>query len=95
MTPDRKAIARVVPSTASARAFSEPGHSCPIYVRGGHRVTLSLEIPADRDRAEWMNPLTGRAERAQEIESHGTCVDITSPDYADDMALSVRRVAAP
>lgn len=94
MAPDRTAIARIVPETASARALSEPGRSYAIYVQGGHRVTLSLQIPAGRYRAEWTSPLTGKVERAQEIEARGTRVDIKSPDYADDIALTVRRVEA-
>ncbi len=95
MAPDGKAIARVMPATTSARALSEPGKAYAIYAHGGHSVTLTLAIPEGRYRAEWLNPMTGRVERAHEIVSSGSHVNVTSPEYAEDVALAIRRVENP
>ena len=71
MAPDAKVIARVVPRSTSVRALSEPGKAYAIYAHGGSKVTLSLELPAGRYRAEWLNPRTGKVEKSEEIDGRG------------------------
>jgi hypothetical protein len=95
MAPDSKVIARVVPGSTSARALSEPGRAYAIYAHGGNKVTLSLELPAGRYRAEWLNPSSGKVESSQVIEAHGGRIEVASPAYEDDVALSLRRAPSP
>ncbi len=95
MTPDAKAIARVVPEATSARTLSEPGQAYAIYLHGGTKVELTLNLPAGRYQAEWLNPRTGKVESSQEIQSHGSRVEVASPRYEEDVALRIRRIRTP
>ncbi len=92
MAPDAKVIARAVPATTSARALSESGRAYAIYAHGGSRVTLSLQLPPGRYRADWLNPRTGKLEASREIEAAGSSVDLASPPYEEDVALRILRI---
>ena len=81
MAPDAKVIGRVVPEKTSARALSEPGQAYAIYIHGGTKVELTLNLPAGRYQAEWLNPRTGKIEKPQEIQSRGSRVELASPRY--------------
>jgi hypothetical protein len=95
MAPDAKVIARVTPGSISARALSEPGKAYAIYAHGGHNVTLALELPPGRYRAEWLNPLTGKVEKTEELDARTGRVDVSSPRYEEDVALRIRRIDPP
>jgi hypothetical protein len=94
MAPDAKVIGRVVPEKTSARALSEPGQAYAIYIHGGTKVELTLNIPAGHYQAEWLNPRTGTVEKPQAIQSRGSRVELTSPLYEEDVALRIRRVGS-
>jgi hypothetical protein len=95
MAPDTKVSARVVPESTSTRALSEPGRAYAIYAHGGNTVTLSLELPAGRYRAQWLNPRSGKVEGSQAIEARRDRVEFASQDFEDDVGLSIRRVPSP
>ncbi len=95
MAPDSKVISRVVPEKTSARALSEPGQAYAIYIHGGTKVELTLNLPAGRYQAEWLNPRSGTIEKSQEIQSRGDRVEVASPPYEEDVALRIRRVETP
>jgi hypothetical protein len=91
MAPDASVIARLEPGSASARALSEPGKAYAIYAHGGRTVRLSLELPTGRYRAQWLNPRDGKIEKSHPIEARGSRVEVASPDFDEDIALSLRR----
>jgi hypothetical protein len=95
MAPDRKAIARVTPRDVSVRALGHAGHEYAIYAHGGTKCTVALELPAGHYTAEWLNPLTGKIDKSQRLESRGSLVELASPDYEADVALCIRRVVPP
>lgn len=95
MAPDAKVIARVTPGSTSARALSEPGRAYAIYAHGGHEVRLALELPSGRYRAEWLDPRSGKVEKTEAFEIREGRVDVSSPAYAEDVALRIRNVASP
>ncbi len=95
MAPDARFIGRVVPEKTSARALSEPGRAYAIYVHGGTKVELTLDLPAGRYRAEWLNPRTGTFEEPREIQSQGRHVELASPQFEEDIALRIRRIPIP
>jgi hypothetical protein len=49
-----------------------------------------LNIPAGQYKAEWLNPLTGKILKNERIKSNGK-VTISSPHYAEDIALRVTK----
>ena len=93
MAPDRAVIASGVPEGAAAYALSRPGHSYAIYLAGGGRADLALDLPAGRYRAEWVDPRTGAVARAEDLDHGGGRAALAPPDYAEDVALRV--VARP
>jgi hypothetical protein len=95
MAPDGKVIAGVTPGSTSARALSESAKAYAIYAHGGHNVTLALELPHGRYRAEWLDPRTGKGEKTEELDGRGGRVDVTSPRYEEDVALRIRRIDPP
>ncbi len=75
----------------SSRALVSPGHAYAIYVRGGTRTELEIALPAGRYQAEWVNTGTGAIERSETFEHHGEVRKLTSPAYAEDIALRLKR----
>lgn len=75
----------------TARALSEPGQQYAIYVRGGKQLTLAVELPKGRYKLNWVNTLTGQSIRNLTLNHTGGNVELSSPEYTDDIALSIRR----
>ena len=95
MAPDKKLIVRPAPKETSVRALSEPGHAYAVYTHGGRNLKLTLDLPAGKYKAQWLNPRTGKIDKTEQLESHGGTVEIVSPHYEDDVALSIRPVSRP
>jgi hypothetical protein len=95
LAPDGRVIARAAPEKTSARALSEPGKAYAIYIHGGTRTELTLDLPDGRYTAEWLNPSTGKVERSQEIQARGGRTVVESPRYEEDIALRIRREGSP
>ncbi|MGQ9524156.1 MAG: hypothetical protein ACUVTZ_04865 [Armatimonadota bacterium] len=91
MKPDNSAIKGGVPQGAVARALVNPGNSYAIYVKGGTKADLVLDLPAGRYRAEWVNTLTGRVEKTDVINHQGGSAKLSSPSYSEDIALKIVR----
>jgi hypothetical protein len=75
----------------SARVLAEPGKAYAVYVRGGTQAELVLDLPAGPYSAEWVSTRTGQVEKAETFEHDGGDKGLTSPAYAEDIALRVIR----
>ena len=73
------------------RVLAEPGKAYAVYVRGGTQAELVLELPAGPYTAEWVSTRTGQVEKAETFEHDGGDKGLTSPEYAEDIALRVMR----
>ncbi len=78
-------------SRATVRVLAEVGRAYALYVNGGARARLVLELPAGAYRAEWVNPRTGRIDRAEEFKHKGGPGTLASPAYEEDVALRLKR----
>ena len=76
----------------ATRVLADPGKAYAIYVRGGTRADLTLDLPAAAFRAEWINTKTGNVDRSEEFRHTGGRRSLYSPPYVDDIALRVRLV---
>ncbi len=92
MAPDRMSISRVAPKDASIRALSDPGRAYAIYGHGANKLDLTLDLPAGLYRAEWLNPRTGAVDKSQSLDTRSGPVQITSPSFEEDVALSIRPI---
>ena len=79
----------------SAWALAEVGEAYAVYVTGGPQTQVALELPAGSYRAEWVNTLTGDVELGEKISHTGGTRTLTSPPYAEDIALRLQREPIP
>jgi CubicO group peptidase (beta-lactamase class C family) len=102
MAPDNTIIkeSRITGSTAggsgavsngTARALVAPGEAYAVYVHGGTRAELVLELPAGAYKAEWVNTKTGRIDKTETSVHAGGQWTLVSPTYSEDIALRVTR----
>jgi hypothetical protein len=56
----------------------------------GGTVELSLDLPAGRYRAEWVDPKSGAVAKAEDIDHGGGRRALVSPAFTEDTALAVR-----
>ncbi len=76
---------------ATVSVLAEAGRAYAVYVKGGTAAELSLELPAGAYGAEWVNPRTGRVEKAETFRHEGGERTLVSPVYSEDIALRVKR----
>lgn len=107
MKPDKSFVAEGPAKGVYWRALAEPGRQYALYLHhssekrtGSYEVTpgdyqeiLAIELPRSRYRVEWVEPATGKVLASSTIESEGRPQKLTSPRFAVDVALRVRRAA--
>lgn len=91
MTPDTGVISSGVPTGGSARALAHAGHAYAIYIHGGNQTNLSLHVPEGKYKVEWINTLTGKIDKSEEVETLGDTLKVASPRYEEDIALKIKR----
>jgi hypothetical protein len=106
MRPDDSVI-RGVSDELSARALVERGEAYAVYLhvplpgkpkdldthrRDNIEATLTLDLPAGKYRAEWVNTKSGSVDLAETFEHGGGDKKLASPRFSDDMALRVSRI---
>jgi hypothetical protein len=90
MAPRDAVIVAGVPEGATARVLADPSQQYAIYLKGGSRAALTLDLPAGRYRAEWLNPRTGKTDKTEDVNHAGGHVVVASPEYTEDIALGIR-----
>jgi len=93
MRPDNSVIKSSLPEKSRAWVLVEPGRQYAVYVFGGKRIDLSVEIPAGKYRAEWLNPLTGEFDKRELLDHAGGLLALSSPPCEEDIALRLVRAA--
>ena len=94
MKPDSSVITSglsALPNGAQAHALVERGRQYAIYIRGGDRIDLKLDLPAGDYEAEWLDPITGKTTRVEQPVAGGGAVTLPSPRYPKDIALRLVR----
>jgi hypothetical protein len=75
----------------TVRALVEPGKQYAVYVKGGVKAELTLDLPRGAYKAEWVDTKTGEVVKAEDFDHDGGGRALASPEYAEDIALRVRR----
>jgi hypothetical protein len=91
MEPNNTVIKSRVPKGASVRALVQTGKAYAVYIKGGTRADLTLELPAGSYRVDWLHPGTGQLHDGGTWKHAGGSRTISSPAYAEDIALRVLR----
>jgi hypothetical protein len=92
MKPDNSVIKGGVPEKATAHALVEKGRAYAIYINGGNKAKLEVELPGRTYKAEWVNTKTGNIGKKETFQHTGGNRILHSPKYADDIALRIQRV---
>jgi hypothetical protein len=91
MSPDDSVIKGGIPEKATARALVEIGRAYAIYINGGGRVQLEIEMPKGKYTAEWINTKTSKIDKDETFDHSGGNRTLQSPNYEDDIALRILR----
>jgi hypothetical protein len=93
MTPDREVVRvdRDDGKPAQASVLARRGKAYLIYVPGGDRVSVSLDLPPGRYAAEWIDPKFGSTPARHELNvaGEGARVGLASPSFPEDFALRI------
>ena len=90
MRPDTSVIKGGLPDKATARALVEKGEAYAIYINGGSKAKLQVELPKGQYRAEWVHTKTGKADRKETFDHTGGIRTLVSPGYQEDIALKIQ-----
>lgn len=75
----------------TVRVLAEVCKAYAIYLHGGTQTKLELELSANSYQAEWINPKSGRIDKAETFGHAGGRRTLASPAYSEDIALRVTR----
>ena len=87
MAPDYSVVRGKLPAKVTARALVEKGKQYAVYVRGDGLKDLTLDLPAGRYRAEWINTRSGATDKAEALRHAGGERRLQLPPYRQDVAL--------
>ena len=91
MRPDNSVLKGGLPKGVTARALVNEGREYAVYVDGGSGVQFRLALPKGDYRARWISTKTGEVVRSEEFEHGGGTRRLASPEYKQDIALSVKQ----
>ncbi|MFC1634293.1 hypothetical protein ACFL5Z_05580 [Planctomycetota bacterium] len=92
MQSDNSVIKGGVPEKATARALVDAGRAYAIYINGGSKAQLQVNLPAGQYSAQWLNTKTGKIDKKEVFEHAGGTRIFKSPGYNDDIALRILRL---
>ncbi len=87
MRPDNSTIKSGLPEKVHARVLAEPGHQYAIYLFGGDRATLILQVPAGQYHADWIIPTSGEVAQSENVTHDSGELSLSSPAYVQEIAL--------
>ena len=70
------------------QVLAEPGKQYGVYIFGKGPINLQLSLPAGTYQVEFMDPLSGKSEKAEPVTSDGQ-VTLTTPAYPEDVAIKI------
>jgi len=91
MQPDNSVIKGGVSEKVTARALVETGRAYAIYINGGNKAELHVNLPGGRYSTQWLNTKTGKIDKKETFEHAGGTRSLKSPDYKEDIALRIIR----
>ncbi len=89
MRPDKTVVVGGLPEGARIEALVDPGRQYALYLHGGRQANLQLSLPGGAYRVQWRDTLTGKVARTERIRHAGGTASVKSPEYYEDIALSI------
>ncbi|MGQ9575092.1 MAG: DUF6298 domain-containing protein [Thermoguttaceae bacterium] len=75
----------------TVRALVHEGRAYAVYYHGPWPAEITVELPAGKYRAEWLNTKTGQIDRTDQFQHPGKACRLVSPEFEEDIALGLRR----
>lgn len=95
MKPDPSVIQSVEgDETIQAWCLAKPERQYALYLTGGSKANLRLDIPSGVYRVEWIHTITGEVMEEKGVSHTAISMRLVSPTYEDDIALRIRRVGS-
>jgi hypothetical protein len=91
MKPDATHVSWAA-SADAVHVLSRRGEAYAMYIYGGTKARLMLDLPANGYRAEWVNTLNGKVDKTEDITHEGGALTLVGPVYKDDIALRIKRI---
>ena len=85
------ASAKKTDKKPTVRVLAEPGKAYAVYVNGGQQAQFAIKLPAGNFAAEWLDTKNGKVDRSETFRHEGGTKTLSSPDYAEDIALRLSR----
>jgi hypothetical protein len=76
---------------STVSVLAEPGQAYALYILGGTKADLTLDLPVGAYKAEWVNTRTGKVGHEESFEHTGGEKALSSPKYVEDIALRIKR----
>ncbi len=89
MRPDTSFIKGGLPKGVSVQALTDAGRAYAIYIAGGSKADLVVELPEGKYTVEWLSPLTGKVEKTGGLDHKGGRTTLASPEYQEDVAVRI------
>jgi hypothetical protein len=90
MKPDKSFIKAGVPEKAHVQALAESGKQYAIYLKGDKLTTLTLDLPKNNYRIEWIDIMTGASSIRTELKHAGGPLTLAIPAQITEIALSIK-----
>ncbi len=90
MRPAPEVVVAGAPDRVTPRVLAQTGKQYAIYLREGGRATLTLELPAGSYVGQWIDPRDGKVLKELKVQSAGGKTTIEAPEFAEDVALSLK-----
>jgi hypothetical protein len=87
MIPDTAIVTNNIPGKPAIRALADPGKQYALYIPGNALTQLQLDIPAGKYKASWLDPVTGKFNKAEKVTHTGGKLGLSVPTHQQDIAL--------
>jgi len=88
MKPDPGVVRSPLPEGVTARVLANPGAAYAVYIKGGRQLGLKCALPKGNYLVTWIEPRDGNVIREEAVTSDGE-VELSSPDYQEELALRI------
>lgn len=92
MKPDTMVYTGVLTGKNKLIVLAEPGKQYAMYLMGGKQVNPGIQLPLGSYFLEWINPVNGKVEKKESLHHKGGNVQLTSPEFKEDIALKIMRI---
>jgi hypothetical protein len=75
----------------TVRALVQEGRAYAIYYHGPSPAEITIQLPAGKYRAEWVNTRSGAIDEAEDFDHSGGERTLVSPEFSEDVALRMKR----